>query len=164
MTLGQFAAAVGAPPRWVQNAMAGLGLPAHYSSEGARRLALARELCGAVGMPLVDAYPLTARALKIWPKASIWEQEGPEGAVTLTIDLERFLSNFTVRLSLAWVHYAERKRGRPKKVRRRGLAAARAYGVDMSLLESSLRRQREQRLQWLEQDVEFLRSLRIAAR
>lgn len=152
---------VGAAPRWVQNALAVLGSPPRYTEEAAQRLALARLIHNACGMPLVSAYPLAARALSTWPGALSWEQEGPEATVTLAIDLERFLSNFAARLSLSRLHYAERRRGRPRKRARRGIPAARAHGLDLSLLESSLRRTTEERLRALDADIEFLRSLKV---
>ena len=161
MTLGQFSTAVGAPKRWVQNAMAVLGLPASYSVEGAKRLAFARVLNAACGMPLVKAYPLAEVALEAWPGRTTWEQEGPEGVVKLSVDLERFLSNFNVRLSLSRTYYAEGKRGRPKKRRGRGVAGAREYGIDISLLEESLKRTPEERLRSLDETLEFLRTVRI---
>jgi hypothetical protein len=162
MTLGQFSVAVGAPKRWVQNAMAVLGLPTDYTVERAKRLALARVLNAACGMPLVKAYRMAGTALKAWPEHSTWQFEDPEGVVTLSLDLERFLSNFNVRLSLSRTYYAERRRGRPKKRRRRGIAGAREYGIDISLLEESLKRTPEERLRRLDEDVEFLKSLRVA--
>src|SRR3989442_6620200 len=136
MTLGQFATAVGASPRWVQNARAALGLRAGYDPEGARRLAFARLLNRTSGMPLREVYRLAKTALAAWPAARIWTRDGPEGACALTVDLERFLSDFAVRLSLARSFYAERRRGRPR--RRHGVALAKWYGLDLNLLEASL--------------------------
>lgn len=161
MTLGEFSTAVGAPRRWVQNAMAVLGLPARYTVSGARELALARAINVACGMPLMDAYPLAQGALLAWPEQRMWNRVGPEATVTLAVDLERFLSSFFVRLSLSRTAYAERKRGRPRKRRRRGVAGAREHGVDVSLLESSLRRSPEERLRWLDEHLAFLRSAQV---
>ncbi|NIN10138.1 MAG: hypothetical protein GTN62_01650 [Gemmatimonadales bacterium] len=161
MTLGQFSTAVGAPRRWVQNALAVLRLPARYTVTGARELALARAINAACGTPLVDAYPLAQGALLAWPEQRMWERVGPEATVTLAVDLERFLSSFLVRLSLSRTAYEERKRGRPRKRRGRGLAGAREHGVDIGLLESSLRRSPEERLRRLDEDLAFLRSARV---
>ena len=161
MTLGEFSTAVGAPKRWIQNAMAVLDLPTEYTVEGAKRLSFARALNAACRMALVDAYPLAAEALAAWPVSKTWRLEGPDPVVSVTVDLERFLSNFAVRLSLSRSYYAERKRGRPSKRRRRGIAGAREYGVDISLLKEALKLTPEERLQRLEDTLEFLQSVRV---
>jgi hypothetical protein len=161
MTLGQFSVAVGASPRWVQNARAALPLGGGYTVEKARRLALARALRRTCGMPLVEAYAAAGEALAGWPESRHWERTGSDG-VAVAVDLERFLGAFAARLSLARTLYGERERGRPRKVRRRGLALARDHGVDVGLLEASLARTPAERLRSLDRDVEFLRSLRPA--
>lgn len=161
MKLGQFAVAVGAPARWVQNAFQALGLPARYTPELARRLSFARAVKAACGMPLRQAFPLADDALARWPQHRTWELDAPDGVVRMTLDLERFLSDCAVRLSLARCWYAERRRGRPPKTRRRGIAWAKWYGVDVSLLQASLRLTPEQRLERLDEAVEFFRKARI---
>ncbi len=161
MTLGQFSLAVGASPRWVQNARAALPLGGGYTVENARRLALAQALRQACGMPLVGAYGAAREALAVWPERRRWERVGPDGVI-VAVDLDRFLGAFGARLSLSRTLYAERGRGRPRKVRRRGLELARDHGVDVGLLEASLARTPAERLESLDRDVEFLRSLRPA--
>lgn len=161
MTLGAFSILVGSSPRWAQNALTVLGLRPRYTVDLARRLALARELHETSGMPLVQAYPLAGRVLGGWPRRGRWGCSSPEGAVTVAIDLERFLSTFTVRLSLSRTLYAPRKPGRPSTKRRRGVALAREHGIDIGLLESSLRRTPEDRLQRLDADVSFVRTMRV---
>jgi hypothetical protein len=159
MTLGQFATAVGASRRWVQNAFQALGLPPEYTEGLARRLAFARVLKEACGMPLRRGFPLAARALARWPAERSWDLRQTDGSVRVTIDLERFLSDYAVRLSLSRSWYAEKRRGRPWK--RRGVALARWWGVDLTLLDESLKRTADERLKRLDENVEFLRSLRI---
>lgn len=160
MTLGQFAIAVGAPKRWVQNACAALGLPRRYTEGLARRLAFAKLLKDACRTPLVRAYPLAAAALAAWPGRRTWVHHAPDGVVTVAVDLERFLSDCVTRLSLARCFYAERQRGRATKRRRRGVAWAKWYGVDVTLLHSSLRQTPAQRFQRLEDAAQFFRSVR----
>lgn len=162
MTLGQFSTAVGAAPRWIQNALAVLGLPPRYTVAGARRLALARTLGETCDIPLGTAYPIARQALAQWPARRTWEHVGGDGVVRIVVDLERFLSSFAVRLSLAQVHYGERKRGRPARIRRRGLAAARAYGIDIGLLHASLERAPAERLRRLDDALAFFASARVA--
>jgi len=161
MTLGEFATAVGAPKRWVQNAFQALGLRAAYTEPLARRLAFARAVKEACGMPLRRAFPLAEEALARWPASKAWELRGPGDTVLVVIDLERFLSTYAVRLSLSRTFYAEKRRGRPRKRKLRGLALARWYGVDVSLLVESLRRTPEERLRQLDQAVEELRSMPV---
>jgi hypothetical protein len=161
MTLGQFATAVGAPRRWVQNAFQALGLPAEYTEPLARRLAFAKAVKEACGMPLRRAFPLAADALARWPLQKTWELREPDGAVRVVIDVERFLSDYAVRLSLSRTFYAEKRRGRPRKRRLRGIALAKWYGVDVSLLVESLKRTPEERLRMLDEAREFFASARI---
>ncbi|HET7038472.1 MAG TPA: hypothetical protein VFH97_01210 [Gemmatimonadales bacterium] len=159
MTLGQFATAVGASRRWVQNAFQALALPPRYTEDLARRLAFARTVKQACGMPLRRAFPLAAEALARWPAEKRWELRDPDGAVRVAVELERFLSSYAVRLSLSRTWYAQKRRGRPWK--RRGLALARWYGVDLTLLDEQLKRTPAERLKRLDENVEFLRAMRI---
>jgi len=161
MTLGQFSTAVGAPTRWVQNAFQALGLPPVYTEPLARRLAFARAVKEACGMPLRRAFPLAEAALARWPAHKTWELRDPDGAVRVVIDLERFLSDYAVRLSLSRTWYAEKRRGRPPRRKRRGLALAKWYGVDVSLLVEALKRTPEERLRQLDEAREFFTSARI---
>ncbi len=161
MTLGQFATAIGAPGRWVQNAFQALGLPAVYTEPLARRLAFAKAVKEACGMPLRRAFPLAEEALGRWPAHRTWELREADGAVRVEIDLERFLSGYAVRLSLSRTYYAEKRRGRPRKRRLRGIALAKWYGVDVSLLVESLKRTPEERLRQLDEAREFFSRARI---
>lgn len=161
MTLGQFATAVGAPKRWVQNAFQALGLPAVYTEPLARSLAFAKAVKEACGMPLRRAFPLANGALARWPTHKTWELRDDDGAVRVVLDLERFLSDYAVRLSLSRTFYAEKRRGRPRKRKLRGIALAEWYGVDISLLVESLRRTPEERLRQLDEAREFFATARI---
>ena len=161
MTLGQFALCVDAPKRWVQNAFQALDLPPRYTPELARRLALARAIKRASGTPLRQVFPHAAAVLAAWPTQRTWRLVGPDGAVRVTIDLERFLSAFYTRLSLARCWYAEKRRGRPRKQKRRGVEWAEWYGVDISLLRAQLQLTPEERLRRLDRAVQELGELRV---
>ena len=161
MTLGQFATAVAAPPRWVQNARALLQLGGRYNDEGARRLGLARALSEATGMPLVRAYSIARTALAAWPASREWSHGNADGSVQVVIDLERYLGAFAVRLSLARTSYAERKRGRRNPRARDPILAARQYGVDVTLIDESLKLTQLERLRRMEEMSEFFRSARV---
>lgn len=159
-SLKQMAAAVGASTRWVLNAFRVLGVEGGYTVENAKRLSFARALKEACGLPLTRGWPLADDALGRWPEERTWTLAGPDGAVLVTVDLERFLSDFHVRLSLARCWVAEKARGRPPKRRKRGVAWAREYGEDISLLIESLKRTPEQRLRAVDDAQEVLQRLR----
>jgi hypothetical protein len=159
MTLGQFATAVGASRRWVQNAFQALGLPPEYTEDLARRLSFARVLKEACGTPLRRGFPLAAPALARWPAERSWDLREADGSARVTVDLERFLSDYAVRLSLSRTWYAEKRRGRPWK--RRGVALAKWWGVDLTLLDESLKRTPAERLERLDEAVAFFKSMRI---
>lgn len=161
MTLGQFSILVGAPKRWVQNAFQALGLAPVYTESTARRLAFARVLKEALGMPLRRAYPLGQEAPTEPPGTRSWQVQESDGTVRMTVDLDRFEREFAVRRSLARCWYAERRRGRPVKERRRGLGLAEWYGVDISLLKASLALTPAQRLRRLEEAAAFVREARV---
>ncbi len=161
MTLGQFATAVGAAPRWVQNARAVLRLRGPYTDEGARRLGLARALSDASGMPLVNSYPIARTALAAWPHDREWIHGNADGSVRVVIDLERYLAAFAVRLSLARTSYAEQTRGRRRLRPRNPMVAARQHGVDVTLFDESLKLTPAERLRRMDQMSEFFRTARV---
>ena len=161
MTLGQFSTAVGAPRRWVLNAFATLRLPRRYTEELARRLGLAREVHVATGMPLKRAFTLAPEVLAAWPAQKRWVLDGDGGLVSVTVDLERYLSTYATRLSLARSFYVERQRGRPRKRKLSGIALAKWYGVDLSLVRESLERTPGERLALLEQAAAFFKSAKV---
>jgi hypothetical protein len=157
MTLGQFATAVGAAERWVQNAFQALRLRPVYTEPRARRLALARAVNQACGMPLRQAFALAEHALARWPEERVWQLAVGDGTLRVEVDLERWLSAYAARLSLARCWYAARRRGRPPKRRRGGIAGAKQYGVDVTLLQESLKLTPGERLRRLEEAVAFFR-------
>lgn len=164
MTLGQFALAVGASKRWVLNALAVLGRRPPYTVQLARRLSLARLMKQAFGVPLRRAFDLAGPATASADPAARWRREPSDGCLALEIDLARFHSDFAARLSLALSHYAARRRGRPAKRRGSAVGRAEAYGIDVSLLRSNLRKTPAERLQRLDEDLAFLKSLRLVRR
>lgn len=162
MTLAQFAIAVGATSKWVQNATATLGLSLEYSEPEARQLALARVLGTTAGMPLKRAYDLAGKALASGAASGFVVAEASDGSAQVTVDLPRFLSTFKTRLAAARRH-EPRKAGRPARPAADPLAAAREYGIDLSLLRSNLLRTPEERLRIAGRNAEFIRRLRGTA-
>jgi hypothetical protein len=164
MTLGQFAYALGAPTKWVQNTWAILGLHPVYGEADLWHMALVRLLERAMEVPLKRAYA-TAQAAIPHPMAQEQSMElelVDEGALDVSIDWARFSSAVLAGLSRARTQYQERRRGRPLKERLHGIAAARAHGIDVSLLRTSLRRSPAERLRTLDEDLAFVQSLRVA--
>ncbi len=163
MTLGRFAVAVGATPRWVLNALTRLRQPRRYAEPLARRLALARFISEAAGTPLPEAFRLAERALKEADPRGTWKLEGP-GGVALVVDMPRFFTTYGTRLALAINQYGERVRGR--RARRRGSAIERAreYGIDLTLFDSALRRTPEERIRGVAEHMRVLSDIRGTAK
>lgn len=161
MNLMRFALAVDAPAKWVLNAQVLLELRRDYSEARARVLALTRVLEAEAGLPLGIAYRRAVALSARPPVGGAWAIR--VGDVTLAVDRPRFLTRFAIGLSRARVPDLERRRGRPPATRGSALARAEAYGVDLSLLRASLRRTPGERLRRLDEDVEFFRSLKVAA-
>lgn len=163
MTLGQLATAVGATPRWVLNALARLRLRSRYGEPLARRLALARFIVLAVGMPLPEAWRLAERALREADPRGPWRLEAA-GGVALVVDLPRFFTTYGANLALALNQYGEKTRGRGPSRRGSAIERARTYGTDLTLFDSALRRTPEERIRKVAEDMAFLSDLRGAAR
>lgn len=160
--LRALATAAGAPPKWVLNAQALLGLPP--GGEGrSRELALTRVLEQA-GFRLADAHARARLLLEAEARGEPWPEVGRGGLVQVTVDRARFESCYALRCAAAASLEGDERRGRPRLVRESGLERAQRYGTDVSLLEASLRRSVAERLDRLDADVEFLRSLRVARR
>ncbi len=166
MTLGQFAYALGAPTKWVQNAWAVLQLEPVYREAELWRLALTRLLEEILGMPLKKAYAMAGDVeLRISHRAGGGAGQlrlVDEDTLSVSIDWSRFAGAVLVALSQARTQYQERRRGRPPKERLHGIAAARAHGIDIGLLRSSLRRSPAERLRALDEDLAFVQRLRVA--
>jgi hypothetical protein len=163
MTLGQFAMAVGASPRWVLNAVSRLRLPRRYGEPLARRLALARFIAEAVHAPLPEALRLADRALREADPHATWRLEGPAG-VSLAVDLPRFFTTYGAQLALAVNHYGEKPRGRRPSRRGSAIERAKAYGIDVTLIDSALRRGPEKHMRMVAEDMAFWSDARGTAR
>ena len=162
MTLAAFAMLVGAPPKWCQNALAVLGLPLRYSAPAARTLGLARLLHSAHEVSLPAAWRLARQALS-GSLAASFSAGAPDSVSTLTVDVPRYLSDFTVRRSLARAD-PPRGRGRPRVPRRTGLREAEVHGLDLSALRAGLAVQPAERLRALDRNQEFVEALRRGRR
>ena len=160
MTLGQFATAVGARPRWVLNALTRLKVPRRYSERLARRLCLARLLAEDVGMTLAAAYRMAGKALEEADPSGTWRHESLNAAIALSIDMPRFYTAYGAGLALSR-QYSEKVRGRRPSKLKSAVQRAREYGIDTTLLEAQLARTPAQRVRELDENLEFLRRVRM---
>jgi hypothetical protein len=160
MTLSAFAIACGAEPKWVQNVARTLGRPLAYTESEAQRLGLVRLLQAELGATVERADEMAGRALG--SPGSALTESGERSVVSVAIDLGRYLSDFSVRLSRSREQYEPRKRGRRAK---RGSAVQRArdYGLDVTLLASALAHEPGDRLRRLSSNMAFVKALRGTA-
>jgi hypothetical protein len=161
MTRAQFAAAVGVPEKWVHNAVAALRHPVSYTPAAARRLAVAHAIQGIAPVSLASAYRTAGAVL-----ASPLPESGTVGILStaggsVTLDLSRVLSTFAARLACA-MHHTPRRPGRRATVKKslgNARERARAYGLDLSLIDGNLRRSPQERLAALDANVAFVSAL-----
>ncbi len=162
MTRAQFALAVGVTEKWVHNAAAALRRGVAYTPATARLLAVARAIQAVTPVPLVAAYRLAAVALASpIPECGSVAVLATEGG-SVRLHVRRVLSAFAARLGRAVEHTPRRpgRRGRVRSPRSGdGRARARAYGIDLSLIDSNLRRSPDERLRALDANATFIGAL-----
>ena len=168
LTRTQFAAAVRADEKWVENTSRVLGRRLAYTLAEARWMGVIRLLTRDFGIPIVRAGALADEALRHAPETrALSLAVSDEGAATLVIDLARYHSTFAAALSAAFSHGGGRRRGRPPsgRVHRGGaLVAAESHGVDVSLLRAAMAQSPAERLARLDANAGFLRALRPVVR
>ena len=165
LTRSQFATAVRADEKWVENTARTLGRHLEYTPAEARWLGMVRLLARELGIPVVRAADLADDAARQPPETKALSiATSNDGAASLVVDLARYHSTFAAALSAALNHGGPRRRGRrppAKPPRGQGsIAAAHAYGVDVSLLREALARTPAERLARLDANASFLRALR----
>jgi hypothetical protein len=158
MTLAQAAATLGTTPKWIQNALAQLRLPLVYGEVAMRRLDLARRLVN-LGLTLQAAWDWAGWALRSPHRPALLSSDG--SPVALTIDVPRFLTEWSAAVSRTVASGPSPGRGRPRKPPRRGgVAAAEAWGIDVNGLRNNLRKTPAERLRTLDANQRFLARLR----
>lgn len=180
MTREQFALAVTAGEKWVENTATLLSHSLKYTQGEARWMGLVRLFNHELGLPLKRSAGLADEAIRHpeWTRALRLEP-GSSGAATIVVDLARFHSAHNAALSAALTLAGPRKRGRPlggvnkatSIVRERltyettwdVLARAKAYGVDLAALRDGLSETPAQRLQRLEDNSKFIAEMRRSA-
>jgi hypothetical protein len=161
MTLAQCSAILGAAPKRVQNACAALGLPLRYREADMRRLGLALRLSGAVGLNLRTAWRVAGEALA---QRAAGVVRIPAGDVAMIeIDVRRYLSDWAAASARVRELAPPRGPGRPRRPNppepAQSLAAARAYGLDVTALAESLRHSPAERLRALDENWQFVRAM-----
>jgi hypothetical protein len=149
VTLAEFSIVVDAPPKWVLNTRAILGLDSDYTVEAAEHLALVRALNRDFGIALPRASDLAVRALRSVTVAAV-----PSGFANLVIDVVRLRMAIATRLSLLSTQHAPRRAGR-KPRRTAPLSAAKRHGLDVTLLRANLALSPADRLRQLDAMASF---------
>ena len=160
MTPAQFALAVGATPKWINNTRSILGLKLRLGPEAAHALSLIHQLHRALACSLARAAEFAAQVLR----APLHQRElrialDDQGRMELVIDLWRDSTLHLARLSLAITRPPVEQRGRPstrKQPRQRAVTRAIAYGVDVTRLREGRGRSVGERLVRLDENAAFL--------
>ncbi|MEP6733157.1 MAG: hypothetical protein ABJE10_21115, partial [bacterium] len=169
MTPAQFAIAVGADSKWIQNTRRLLARKRDNSAREARWLGVVHDIHANLGCPLAEAARIANLVIVSPPAQQVLRVKvGEVGRAELVIDLWRDWSIHLARLSLALTRPPSERRGRPVKSQPVKSATRRAveYGVDVSRLQSGLHRTVAERLATLDQNTTFLAAARasVAAR
>ena len=163
MTRSQFALAVRADEKWVENAGRLLNRRLRFSAEEARWLGLVRLLNQEVGLTLVRAAQLADEALKHpMTEISVVVGRGEDGTAGVSIDLARFYSTHAAALSAALDMGGARRRGRRSTTpgKKGVLERAKRYGVDIDLVRAGLHLSPRKRLEELDDNAAFIRAIR----
>jgi hypothetical protein len=166
VTATQFALAVRADSKWVQNAARILGARFRYTIAEVRWLGLVRILNREFSTPLVEAGRLATVALRLPPDTrELRLLESDDGSAAIVLDLARYHSSFAASLSAALTLGTPRRRGRrADSSDGNAIERARKFGVDLGLLRSSLALTPTERLARLDSNARFIASLREGGR
>jgi hypothetical protein len=164
MTRSQFAMAVLADEKWIENASRLLGRQFGYTAAEARWLGLVRVMNQEVGVTLSRAAELADEALRrdVNEGPVVVGQTG-EGGAGVSVDIARFHSTYAAALSAAIELGGARRRGRRRTNLERktdALERAEDYGVDIDLLREGLRFSPRERLEQVDANAAFARAIR----
>jgi hypothetical protein len=162
MTARQTAIAAAADLKWLTNSARLLRRTLRHTPDHAKWWGLVRLLVDELGLSLKAAAYAASTALRSPGSSSQFRASAdPSGSAALVIDLPRYESIFLGNLSRALVQETPRRRGRIRQSsRKNAVAAARDYGIDISLLRSALERTPAERLSLLESNAAFIRGMR----
>ncbi len=159
MNLTQLVAAAGADRKWLLNASAILEKPLSHTPRQAKWWGLVRILDKQFGLELAFAASVANRALSRESDAvPLRASEDPSATAALVIDMARYDSVASANLSRALVRETPKRRGR-RSEQRDPIASARAYGIDISLIEASIKRTPAERLAKLDANRAFVEGL-----
>ncbi|HMA22005.1 MAG TPA: hypothetical protein VKO87_14445 [Gemmatimonadaceae bacterium] len=163
MTRAQFALAVRGDEKWIENAARLLGKQFRYSLEESVWLGLVRMLNQELQLPLSRAAELADEALGLGSDRPIVVGRSDQSSGGVFIDMPRFRSSHAAATSVALTLGGPRRRGRratPSKKKADVIAAAQRYGVDIDLLREGLKLSPAERLEQLDANAAFVRSVR----
>ncbi len=164
LTLAEVAFLADATPKWVLNTCAALEIGGPYSLGMAWRLLVIRLLQTGAGFSVGRADAVTERLGEAAHGAvNVDVVSVPlhdQGTLTLQLDVARLRSAFATRRSALQTSVAPRVRGRPKTRSPDPIEAAIEWGLDISLLQSNLRRTPSERLRQLDAMADFSRRVR----
>src|SRR4051794_7829961 len=158
MTARQTAVAAAADLKWLTNAASLLRRRLRYDAAAARWWGLVHLLVDELGLTLKAAAEAATAALATTRKGSA--RADYAGPARIEVDLPRYESIFLANLSRALIHETPRRRGRMRERVGDAIEQARAYGIDIGLLQTALERTPAERLALLDRNVDFLRAAR----
>jgi hypothetical protein len=164
MTRSQFAIAVMADEKWVENAPRLLGRRLAYTENEARWYALVRLFNQDIGVTLSRAALLADEALTYPAEArTIILGKTTVADAGISIDRALFESSFGASLSVALDMGGPKRRGRMSRQsngRNAVIRRALQYGVDIGLLQAGLKLSVRERLKAADENAEFVTALR----
>jgi hypothetical protein len=159
--------AVGASEKWVENAGSILGRRFDSSLEESVWLGLVRMLNQDLEIPLARAAILADEALGLDADDEVVVGRRKESSAGITIDMARYRSSHSAAASAALTLGGPRRRGRQSVQPTRkadAIEKARRYGVDIDLLREGLKLSPAERLEQLDANAQFVRSIRKVKR
>lgn len=161
VTRNQFALAIGADEKWVENTARLLGLSLEYTPGQVTWLGLVRLFSHDLGLTLARSAALATEALEHSPATrELRLGASPLGHAAVTIDLARYHSTRNAALSAALNLGGALRRGRPaKRVARDSLSRARNYGIDVDALRIGLKDSPARRMERLEENAQFVAAM-----
>jgi hypothetical protein len=165
VTLNQLSIAVGCQPKWLLNSSSLLGRSLRPTKENARWWALVRLLESTFGLTLANAAAGATRALAHRnDDGSVTIAEDVSSSAAMSVDLVRYDTTFLANLSRACVRETPKRRGRRGATSRDPIAAARDYGLDLGLMQSSLARTPGERLALVDRNRAFVEEMQRGRR
>lgn len=162
MTRNQFAMAVNADEKWVENTAHILGLSLKFTPSDVTWMGLVRVFNHGLGFTLARSAELATESVQYEPETrEVLLGQSPLREGALVLDVARYHSSRNAALSAGLILGGPRQRGR--HARRTGgdaLSRARKYGIDIDALRIGLNDSPATRLERLEQNAHFLDAMR----